>query len=92
MKYLTLIHASEGMWDELSDDERRMIYDRYLAVADEMRAAGALRPHPAREDARRSVRRLPRPQRGLRGERRRALRARRAVRRGAPARAAPPPC
>jgi hypothetical protein len=42
MKYITLIHAGEGMWDELSDDERRAIYDRYLAVADEMRAAGVI--------------------------------------------------
>lgn len=30
MEFLALIHASEGSWSSLSDDERQTIYQRYM--------------------------------------------------------------
>jgi hypothetical protein len=42
MKYVALIHTDEGFWERLSDDERREVYGRYQAVADEMRRAGVM--------------------------------------------------
>ena len=42
MQYLALIYSDDTAWDSLSDDERRDVYGRYTALADEMRAAGVM--------------------------------------------------
>ena len=42
MKYLALIHSDEQAWAALPDDERKAIYARYRAFADDAQAAGKL--------------------------------------------------
>ena len=42
MKFLALIYAEEGAWDDASDEERQEVYARYGAFADEARRAGVL--------------------------------------------------
>ena len=42
MKYLALIYADEGGWEELADSERDAWLDRYIAFANDARAAGVL--------------------------------------------------
>ena len=42
MQFMALIYGDEGSWESLAEDERRRVYDRYGAFADEARAAGVL--------------------------------------------------
>ena len=42
MKYIALIYADEGSWEALSGDDLASIRSRYMALADDMRAAGVL--------------------------------------------------
>ena len=40
MKFLALIYGEEGAWDNASEDDRREMYARYAAFAEEARKAG----------------------------------------------------
>lgn len=40
MQYLLMIYDDEKLWAGMEASERRALYDRYLAVTKEMRAAG----------------------------------------------------
>ena len=42
MKYLALIYADEGVWSELSDDEREAAYAQYRAFGEEAGKAGVV--------------------------------------------------
>jgi hypothetical protein len=42
VKVMALIYGDESRWDELSAEERAAVRDRYLAFADEARAAGVM--------------------------------------------------
>jgi hypothetical protein len=42
MQFMALIYGEESRWESLSEDERRDVYARYGAFADEARAAGVL--------------------------------------------------
>lgn len=42
MRYLLLIHSDEAAWQALSDEEKAPAYQRYRALADEMRERGHL--------------------------------------------------
>ena len=42
MKFLALIYGEEGAWDNASEGDRREMYARYGAFADEARKAGVL--------------------------------------------------
>jgi len=42
VQYLALIYADETAWDSLTEKERRDVYARYTALADEMRTAGVM--------------------------------------------------
>jgi len=42
VKYLALIHSDERSWAALPDDERKAIYARYRAFADDAQASGKL--------------------------------------------------
>ena len=40
MEFLALIHSSENGWDELSDDERQAIYQRYVDFSQKPEVVG----------------------------------------------------
>ena len=42
MKVIALIHADEGAWEALSEEERSAAYDRYRAFSEEGRRAGVV--------------------------------------------------
>lgn len=42
MKYMALIYADAAAWEGMSDEESSAYYARYLALADEARAAGVM--------------------------------------------------
>jgi hypothetical protein len=42
VQFMALIYGEEGRWESLSEDDRRAVYARYGAFADEARAAGVL--------------------------------------------------
>jgi hypothetical protein len=42
VQFMALIYGEEGHWEALSEDERRQVYARYGAFADEARTAGVL--------------------------------------------------
>ena len=42
MKFMTLIHSDETVWDSFSAEEREAAYDTYRAFADDARAAGVM--------------------------------------------------
>ncbi len=42
MEYLALIHADEGAWERLSDEERDAAYEQYAEFAGAAEAAGVL--------------------------------------------------
>ncbi len=42
MRYLALVHADDGAWAALSDDDRSAVYERYRAFTEEARGAGKL--------------------------------------------------
>jgi hypothetical protein len=40
MEFLALIHADENGWNDLSDDERQVIYQRYMDFSEKPEVAG----------------------------------------------------
>ena len=42
MQYVALIHADEGAWDALSDDERQQAYAGYMKLSADAREAGVM--------------------------------------------------
>jgi hypothetical protein len=42
MQYMLLIYGEPGRWESLAEDERKAVYARYEAFADELRASNAL--------------------------------------------------
>ena len=42
MEYMALIYAPEGAWDDLSDDERGAVYERYMEFGQAARDAGVM--------------------------------------------------
>jgi hypothetical protein len=40
---MALIYADESGWDDVPDDERAAVHARYMALADEARAAGVMK-------------------------------------------------
>lgn len=40
MEFLALIHTSKNGWDELSDDERQAVYQRYMAFSERPEVVG----------------------------------------------------
>jgi hypothetical protein len=40
MEFLALIHADEGAWERMSDDERASAYEEYVEFGQAARAAG----------------------------------------------------
>ena len=42
MQYVALIHADEGAWEALSDDERQQAYAGYMQLSTDARAAGVM--------------------------------------------------
>ena len=41
MEFLALIHASENGWNELSDDERQAVYQRYMEFSERPEVVGS---------------------------------------------------
>jgi hypothetical protein len=42
MQYMALIYGSEDGWADLSDEDRKALYDRYRAFSEDARNAGVL--------------------------------------------------
>ena len=40
MEFLALLHADEGVWDRMSDDERKAAYEQYGEFTQAVRTAG----------------------------------------------------